>query len=182
MSQTMVYHRPPGARQNDHANSKEFEQTVGEALGPFKIDHSKSNDKLDFWCPGFFTEVKEKRQPISNRWPLPEGCAIEDAFILDELSIRKAADHYPFVWFVLRDYPNDRIFLAGIAEILCADRVRVNRVGPPPGNVAKGKWVLNLTQFRLLEDLSDITPTILGTIVALPWKQSACLIPTEVQE
>lgn len=174
----MQYSRPPGSRANDHANSKEFEAVVGEALGTFKIDQTSANDRLDFWVPGCFVEVKEKRQPISNKWPLPD-CPVEDAFILDELTVRRAMLQYPFVWFVLRDVPGDRIFLASIAEIICADRVRVNRVGPAPQHVAKGKWVVNLGQFTQLDNLSDVLPTMLAGAVALPWTNSACLIPTD---
>ena len=76
-----------------------------------------STDELDWWMPGSFVEVKAKNQPISNRWPLP--CAEPDAFILDELSVRKALAHFPHAYFVFLDHPLQRVFVARVDEVIC---------------------------------------------------------------
>lgn len=173
----MKYPRNPHQRQGDHRNARVNEELVGTWLGDFKVANLDSTDRLDYWVPGIFLDVKEKRQPIGPRWPLPAGTVEANAFILDELSVRKAMSHHPHAYFVLHDCPHDRWFLARADEVVCADRVRINRVGST--NVAKGKWVLDLTQFRqLLSPAEQLLQTILADQIQMPWKQSACLVPT----
>ncbi len=176
MTTNLNYPRTASWRGSDHKNAREFEEQVGEWIGSFKVSNLESTDRLDWWIPGFLLDVKEKNQPLTNRWPLPEGCASVDAFILDELSIRKAFVKGPSAYFLMRDRPGgDRVFLARIDEVLCADRCRVNRIG----RVAKGKWVLNLKQFRQLNNPAEqLLPEILSDQVKMPWKQSACLVQT----
>lgn len=173
----MQYARRPGVSRSDFLNSKDYEEKVGTWLGDFKISNLTSTEKLDWWVPGFFIDVKERRQLLGVRWPLPEGCAHEDAMILDELSVRKAMAHFPHAYFLLRTLPEDRVFLARVDEVICGDHVRVNRVGNT--GVAKGKWVINVAQFRQLDDpANELLPAVLADQVATPWKQSGCLVPT----
>lgn len=175
---TDIHHPRPGyASQHDRNAAKAFEAEVGTWLGEYKIERLDSKTETDFWVPGFYVEVKEKRQPLSDVWPLPAGCLSEDAFILDELSVRRLCEKFPYAWFVLRDVPGDRIFLASIAEIVCGDHVRLNRIGSTDHK--KGKWVIDLSQYALLQHPSDVLPTILDNCVTLPHRQSACLVPTE---
>lgn len=177
----MRYPRPSGASHADFAAAKTFENVVGEWLGQFKIGNLSSTDKMDWWVPGFYLDVKERRRPIGPRWPIPEGVERNDVFILDELSVRKAMLHMPHAYFVLRALPEDRVFLARIDEIVCGDRIRVNRVGET--GVAKGKWLLNLLQFRQLEDPeTELLPAVLADQIAVPWKRSDCIIPTNEED
>lgn len=178
MTGTLNYPRNAGWRQGDRNNAKEFEAEVGTWLGNYKIENLNATDRMDYWVPGLYVEVKEKRQPLSGRWPLPAGCAAEDAFILDELSYRRALEKFPHAWFVLRDVPLERTFIASISELACADRVRVNRVGGT--GVAKGKHVYNLLQFRQLTDPGEFLGIAFASAVTMPWKQSACLIETSL--
>jgi hypothetical protein len=172
------YPRTGAQRGADKANSRASELQAGEWLGPFKVANLDATDRLDYWVPGVFLDVKEKRQRLTARWPMTATCTEPDAFVLDELSIRKAMAHFPSAYFLMHDIPGgDRWFLARIDEVVLADRERVNRVGPT--GVAKGKHVLDLRQFRLLTDpATELMPMILADQIALPWKQSACLHPT----
>ncbi len=178
----MKYARTAEQRRSDHANARANEELVGSWLGSFKVGNLDSTDRLDWWIPGVYIEVKEKRQRITARWPLPD-CDEGDAFILDELSVRKAMAHFPHAYFVLHDLPGgSRWFLARVDEVAMADRCRLNREGPArsPGasGVLKGKHVVDLRQFRLLTDpATQLLPTVLADQIAMPWKQSALLIP-----
>lgn len=172
----MKHARPAQWQRNDHFGSKEYESQVAGWLGHWKISKTSSNTELDFWIPGCFLEVKEKRQPLSARWPLP-GCRAEDAFVLDELTVRKALEKFPHAFLLLRDVPLDRTFLAPIWQLACADRVRVDRETSP--GFKKGKWVVDMTRFiRLYQPDEELLPKMLAELVATPWKQSPCLLPT----
>lgn len=173
----MRYARTGAQRAADKAASRASELQAGEWLGQFKVANLDATDRLDYWVPGVFLDVKEKRQRLTARWPMPATCTEPDAFVLDELSIRKAMAHFPSAYFLMHDLPGDRWFLARIDEIVLADRERVNRVGPT--GIAKGKHILDLRQFRHLTDpAAQLLPTILADQISLPWKQSACLHDT----
>lgn len=175
---TLHYARTADQRRGDHAAARQFEEEVGAWLGTHRIPNLDSKDRMDWWVPGVYIDVKEKRQPISKVWPLPPGSPPEECFILDELSVRRAMEKFPHAYFVVRDVPGgNRIFLMRIDEVVCADRVRVNRVGST--NVHKGKWVLDFRQFRQLSNpAEELLPAVLADQVSIPWKQSACLVPT----
>lgn len=173
----MKYARTASQRAGDKQAARASENLVGTWLGGYKIASLDANDRMDYWVPGVYLDVKEKRQTLTSRWPLPEGCVEGNAFVLDELSIRRALEHHPHSYFVLHDLPYDRWFLARADEVVCCEHTRVNREGAT--GVKKGKWVVDLTQFRLLDNPAEqLLPTILADQVALPWKQSACLVPT----
>lgn len=171
--------RTVAQRHGDFAAAREFENLVGKWLGPYKVENLDAVDRMDFWIPGVFLDVKEKRQPLSGMWPLPAGAKPVDCFVLDELSIRRAMLHVPHAYFLLRDVPGgDRFFLARVDEVLMADRRRVDRIGTT--GKRKGKWVVNLLQFRQLADPeTELYPAILADQIALPWKRSECLVPEE---
>lgn len=171
----MRYDRPPGAGQSDFKAAREFEETVGEWIGPFKVPQLDATDKMDYWLPGVFLDVKERKTILTSKWPVPAGCRHEDAFVLDELSIRRAIQHGYSAYFLFRDVPFDRVFLASLLEIICADHVRINRE-TTPGRF-KGKWVLDLTQFRQIED-TEILPVVLADQISMPWKRSECIVQT----
>ena len=171
----MRYPRSVDQRQGDFDGARRDEELVGSWLGQFKVGNLDSTEQLDWWLPGSFVEVKAKNQPLSGRWPLT--CREQDAFILDELSVRKAMAHFPHAYFVLIDHPLLRVFLARVDEVVCADRCRINREGSR--GAKKGKWVLNLAQFRQLHDPpGQLLPTIFSDQASEPWKGSALLIGT----
>ncbi len=173
----MKYARTGAQRAADHANARQNELLVQTWLGDFVVPNLDSTERLDFWIPGTFLDVKEKRQRITARWPMPATVTEPDAFILDELSIRKAMAHFPSAYFLLHDCPMERWFLARADEVMCGDRERLNRQGTT--GVDKGKWVIDLRQYRQLADPSvELLPAILADQVAMPWKLSQCLIPT----
>lgn len=172
----LKYPRTGSQRRGDFAAAREFELTVSSWLGPFKIEHLDATDKMDFWVPGIFLDAKEKGQQVSGRWPLPEGCPPEEAFILDELSVRRAIEKGPSAYFVLHDRPRQRVYLARVDEICAGSHRRIDRVGST--DVKKGKWVIDLREYRRLDDPAhQLLPTILADQIALPWRVSACLIP-----
>jgi len=165
------YSRPPGSPSADFATARIFEEEVGAQLAEQGVEHIQRfshNDDLDIWVPGYYLEVKEKRQPLTDRWHLLEGVEPENLFVLDELSVRRGVRHWPAVYFLLRDVPLNRCFLAPIWEVIACRRARINRQG-------KGKWVVDLTEFRQLNDLDEINPIIMQELPELPWKSSACL-------
>lgn len=177
----MAYDRPPGAKRADFEDARLFEEQVGEWLGDYRIGNLDSPTRLDWWIPGFFLDVKEKRQTLSARWHLLGDVPEEDLFVIDELSVRKAAEHFPHAYFLLRCRPTGRMFLARIDEMFCAERVRRDRVSS--AGHRKGKWIIDMTQFRQLVDPAvELKQMILADQVQTPWKVSPCLAINEVQE
>jgi hypothetical protein len=178
----VTYARPRGAGQYDFHAARAFEELVGTWLGPFKIAHLDDPNRLDYWVPGPYIDVKEKKKSLTLRWQLLDGVPERDLFVIDELSVRKAAEHFPHAYFLIRDVPGgDRIFLARIDEMFCADRVRRNRVGPT--GHAKGKWIVSLAGFRQLTDpANQLLPAVLSDQVQTPWKASHCLSLLDIPE
>lgn len=178
----MSYARPPGAHAMDFANAREFEEQVGEWLGNFKVGNLNSPTRLDWWKPGFFLDVKEKRQKLGERWHVLPYVPEEFMFVLDELSVRRAAEYFPYAYFLIRDVPGGgRIYLARIDEVFCAERARLNRISDA-GN-AKGKWVLDLRNFRLLTDpANQLLQTVMFDLTQMPWKDSQCLSMLPIPE
>lgn len=177
----MAYDRPAGAPAQDFAAARPFEEQVGEWLGDYKIANLDSPIRLDYWLPGLFVDVKEKRQRLTERWHLLADVAEPDLFVIDELSIRKALEHFPGAYFLLHDLPGERIFLASIAEMVCARRARCNRVSS--SGHAKGKWIMCFTDFRQLDDpATELVSAMLADQVGTPWKRSECLSPAAITE
>lgn len=172
---TAPYKRTKAQKQHDFVAARAFEEQVGEWLGEYKVSHLDRPDKLDWWVPGVYVEVKEKNQRLTERWHLLPGVREPDLFIIDELSVRRAAEHFPHAYFVLHDRPSGRLFLARVDEIFCAERARRMRDG-------KGKWVIDLRNFRELERGSDLLQAILEDQVALGWKKSECITQLKVEQ
>lgn len=176
-----LYGRPAGAAQSDFAAARAFEEEVGNWLGEYKIANLDSSTRLDYWVPGFYLDVKEKRQPLGKRWHLLDGVPETDLFVLDELSVRRAAEHFPHAYFLIRDCPTGRIFLARIDEVFSTTHARVNRRTSEQHR--KGKWVLDLTNFRMLDDPPlELLPLVLNDQVETTWKQSPCLTEKEIPD
>ena len=160
------YARPPGANFHDLQEARHYEQVIAGALPAYRIDKTDSTIELDFWVPGFYLDVKEKKQPLTARWHLLEA-AHEDTFVLDELSLRKALKHYPYAYFLLRDRPLDRLFLAGCWELACVRRTRVNRQG-------KGKLLLDLNDFRQVTHDTFVSE-VMADLATVRWGVSECV-------
>lgn len=166
------YHRTTEQKQKDFQKAKEFEEKVEEALPNARINATESSDELDFFVPWIWVEAKEKRQRLTARWWLIEGTDEKDLFVVDELTVRRACKHFPWAYFILRDVPEDRMFLVSIAELVTADRVRRNRVG-------KGKWILDTSQFRQLDSLDGLMGQVVEDLEKRVWRLSECLTQGE---
>jgi len=164
----VTYSRRPGQSNIDLQNAKEFEDEVRRVLPGYVHVRTESTVDLDFYIPPIVVEVKEKRQKLTDRW-LGNKPIEDDLFVLDELTVRKALKHWPYVWFVLKDCPQERIFLASISEVLSADRHRFNRSG-------KGKWVIDTSGFSTFP-LEAIMDRIRVDIAMEEWKASCCVVP-----
>lgn len=164
----MAYHRTAKQKIGDFAVAREFEEEVARHLPAEQVTMFDHSDALDVWIPGYLLDVKEKRQRLTKRWQLLPGVDEVDLIVLDELGIRRALRHWPAAYFLMRDLPQDRLFLASITEVVCAERVRRQRVG-------KGKWILDLNNFLQVDSLDDVHGLIVADQAATPWKLSGCL-------
>lgn len=175
-----TYSRPPGANQTDFVDARQFEEEVGTWLGDFKIANLDSSTRMDYWIPGVQLDVKEQKSPLGDRftkhWP---GVEQLDLFVIDELSVRRALhDHGTSAYFLIRQRPTGRLFLARADEMACTERVRLDRE-TSPGN-KKGKWLVRLSAFRQITDHRSLLDVVLGDQIALPWKRSECLSELEI--
>lgn len=168
------YVRPAGAPQKDFAEARAFEEAVAAAVPVPTINRFSSNTDLDIWVPGYFLEIKEKKQRYTERWtslvhPLPE----EHLFIIDELTVRRGMDKYPYVYFLLRDRLLDRTVLAPAWEMIAIPRVRVDRHG-------KGKWLIDIRNFTEValhpgQDREFFHSRAIGLLAQTPWLDSNCV-------
>lgn len=164
-----TYKRPDGAVQRDFLNARDFEEKVAEQIGVPNHSRFTAKDELDIWVPGYFLEVKEKRQRLNPRWHLLGEVPEEELMILDELTVRRALRHWPYVFFLLRDVPRQTMFLAPIWELVTNHHfTRVDRDG-------KGKWVIRLDDYRPLADLTDLHDIATTLVLEMPWYEPACL-------
>lgn len=172
-----MYSRPPGSQRADHIASKVFEDEVAAVL-PEADNRTGSTTEVDFYVPGYFLEVKEKRQSFTERWLLLDGVDEKDIFILDELSFRRTASHSPNGYFLFKDVPGgERLFYANALEVACANKARANRCTSRDDNGEdrlKGKLILDMTQFRQLTSLKKLDKAIRADLLAKRWKDSEC--------
>lgn len=170
-------HRPAGAARADYLAAKDYEAVVEFMLGPGIVSYVTSNTELDFHRPGYYLDVKERKSNLSDEWDLPPGCSKDDAFVIDELSVRKALRHYPAAYFWLHECQTDRVFLARIDEVVCGNHTRQDREVDKNGSL-KGKWVVDLNDFRELDQIQQpmVDVLILEDLAEMSWKQSPLLI------
>lgn len=169
----MTYPRPAGASASDFAEARIWEEEVA-GLYPAEsvVTRFDSVDDIDIWFPGVYLELKEKKQRYGNRWVREGGPREPDMFILDELTVRRAAEKYPAVFFLLRDRPMNRLFFAPIWELLSVQRIRLNRL---TGKVAKGKWIIDVTHFRQIESPAEAHRLAVEELAKQLWRSSECL-------
>lgn len=172
------YRRTQAQHGHDFLNARIWEEEVA-GLWPEDevISRFDSIEDIDLWFPGVYLELKEKNQKYSKRWlangaPAPE----EDLFIIDELTVRRALAHYPSVFFLIRDNPSGgRVFFAPIWELVSVERVRFNR-----GN--KGKWLIDMGGFRVLDDVGDAHRMAVKELAAKRWKAPGAMSEREVPQ
>jgi hypothetical protein len=176
----LTYGRPPGTKLSDFENARDFENEVADSLPAWKRTEFNSNDRLDIWIPENYVECKEKRQPLSKRWHLLDGVDEVNHFVMDELSVRRACRHWPSAFFVIRDVPGgNRLFVISIVELVCVERVRVNR--KTSDTHMKGKWLIDLSECYRLGHLAELHPYMQQYLLDTPWKKSPCLGKKEVR-
>jgi len=159
----------------DFADAREWEEQLAEVFGPNVITRFDSKTEMDIWVPGYYIEAKEKKQRYTARWHLLPGADEQDLFIIDELTIRRSAEKYPAAFFVLRDRPMERLFLAPIWELISCERARVDRV-------KKGKWIVDVRNFRQISDESEIPDIVPAMLADVGWRKSHSLTQLEVPQ
>lgn len=176
MTITNRYTRTEAERRFDFKNAREYEEYVANRIGVPNLTKFNGKDDLDIWVPGYFIEIKEKNNTYTEGWRVLEGVEERNLFILDELTVRKALQWFPNVFFVLRDKADKaepRVFLAPIWEIISIDKARLNR-GHTETHT-KGKWIIDLSQFTRLADEADIPELATKLLMDKVWKESQCL-------
>lgn len=170
------YRRTAAQRAGDFEQARAWETEVAEQFraGTFRSAFN-STDDLDFWFPGVFLELKEKRQSYTQRWWLLPNVPERDLFIIDELTVKRALQHYPAVLFLIRDVPGGRLFYVPIWELVSVERARVNRV-------KKGKWVIDLSHFRTINDPVQAYDLFVQEMASQRWKDSSVASHKEVPQ
>ena len=159
----------------DFAEARVWEEQLAEVFGPNVITRFDSKTEMDIWVPGYYVEAKEKKQVYTKRWHLLPGVPEENLFIIDELTIRRSAEKYPAAFFVLRDRPQFRLFLAPIWELIAVERARVDRV-------KKGKWIIDVTNFRQIAAEREIPDIATALLAEVGWRKSHSLTQLEVPQ
>jgi hypothetical protein len=168
----LTYQRTTAQRQGDFKGARAFEEQVALHLPEWRVTEFDHTDRLDVWVPGYYVEVKTKGQPLTARWHRLEGVEERDLFVMDELSVRRALKYYPEAYFLIYDIPENRYFIANAIEFALVERARLNRAG-------KGKWIVNLANFRRLASLDQINELVQADLASLWWKQSPCWAPVK---
>jgi hypothetical protein len=172
------YHRPPGAAARDFAEARVWEEQVADMFPADQIvTQFDSPDALDIWFPGFYLELKEKKQKYGQRWWLIDNVPEQSLFIIDELTVRRGAEKYPAVFFLLRDRPRGRLYYAPIWELLAVERVRLNR---KTKGALKGKWVFDIENFRRIDSVEEARVMAVQDLASQAWRQSHCLSEKDV--
>lgn len=132
---------------------------------PFE-DHTASLKKLDFsfgdpkakTCFSF--DVKEKRQHyITRNWQhvnIPE----EYLFILDDLAARKILAFAPNSGLVIRDNIHQKYYFCSIVDLYLMPKIRVNRLIKKQVETQKGKWLIDLRNGKMCDNLNEIFAAI----------------------
>lgn len=172
----MPYHRTTEQQQSDFQKSRAYEEHVESCLGVPTITRFNSANDLDIYVPtdveeGWYLEIKEKNQSYTDGWHLLDGVPERDLFIMDELTMRRAMLKYPNVMFLIRDNAANkdmpRLFMTPIWDLICVDKVRVNRV-------KKGKWIINLAALPRIADETAIVEFATHAISSQLWLSPMC--------
>ena len=139
-----------------------FEREVRKYLAENSIvfeDGTRSNTSLDFFLPRhkLYFDVKEKSQQ-SNPENLGEATtAEEDIFIIDDLAARKLLLHAPRSFCLIKDSSAKAItyFVYSIVDLLCIPKKRVRRPIERTVRTFKGKWLVDLRDAAVFDELDD---------------------------
>jgi hypothetical protein len=139
-----------------------FEQEVKSFLTANQIpfeDGTKSKSALDFHIlrRKIFFDAKEKTQPFSmNNWN--EATVPQDnLFIIDDLAARKLLQHAPLSFCLIKDssIAPPMLYIYSIVDLLCIPKQRVKRPIERTVKAFKGKWLLDLRDAAVFDELGD---------------------------
>lgn len=122
-------------------------------------DSTASHSEIDFLLPELriALDAKEKTQPFAMKnWgnvPILQ----ENLFIIDDLAARKLLLHAPLSFVLIKDSSSDHAayFVYSIVDLLCIPKRRVNRPIERIVKALKGKWLLDLRDAAIFDELSD---------------------------
>ena len=136
------------------------------ALGWQLEDHTSDHDHPDL---GFLRtvrgksvraalELKEKRQPLRDRWVELAGVPEHVLLVLDEVSARKLLARAPRAFLLFHDLtqPEWPYVLFTIIDLFCLPKVRVQRPINLNGPRMKGKWLLDRRHGQAFANLNGV--------------------------
>ena len=123
------------------------------------VDHCDDYKRLDFsiaFSEGKFrVDVKEKRQnyTVSN-WPSLD-CPQEFLFILYDLAARKILAYAPNSGLLIRNNLSHSYYFLNVVDLFMMPRIRANRKIHKYQEKVKGKWLIDLRNGILCENLDQ---------------------------
>jgi hypothetical protein len=139
-----------------------FEQEVKAHLQARTIpfdDGTASKTTVDFHLPRYriFFDAKEKTQPFSLKNWKESTTTEEHLFIIDDLAARKLLFHAPLAFCLIKNSsmspPMFHIF--SVVDLLCVPKKRVRRPIEKSVKTFKGKWLLDLRDAAVFDQLGD---------------------------
>jgi len=110
-------------------------------------DNTASYDDIDFVIEVdkyvFHIDAKEKKTNYRKAWVEFSKINETDLFILDELGIRKLFHFFPNFFVVIKDNMKQKYYLYNSFDVLCMDRIRLNRPIVKTVEQLKGKWLIS---------------------------------------
>jgi hypothetical protein len=165
---TTIYERKAEYWTRDLAD-RAFEEEVKTgllALGWELQDHTSDHDHPDL---GFLRtvrgksvhaalELKEKRQPLRDRWAELAGVPEHELLVLDEVSARKLLARAPRAFLLYHDLtrPDAPYVLYTIIDLFCMPKVRVQRSINLAQRRMKGKWLLDRRHGQVFVSLNSM--------------------------
>ena len=103
-------------------------------------------------------ELKEKRQPLRDRWVELAGVPERELLVLDEVSARKLLARAPRAFLLFHDLtqPERPYVLFTIIDLFCMPKVRVQRAINLNDRRLKGKWLLDRRHGQVFANLNDV--------------------------
>ncbi len=139
-----------------------FEQEVRSLLISQKIpfvDGTQSTSELDFFLPrhNVFFDAKEKAQRFSMKNWTGAAIAQEDLFIIDDLAVRKLLRNGPLSFCLIKDSSSPPVmyYIYSLVDLLCIPKTRVRRPIEKSVKAFKGKWLVNLRDAAVFDELRD---------------------------
>lgn len=112
-------------------------------------------------------EVKEKKSRYDTReWPL-DDMDEKDAFILDDLTVRKCLVRGPRCVILVWDHITKEYFVFPIVDLALMPRKRVNRQIHRNTLTLKGKWIIDFRNGQKCSNLDEVFKAIRAYVTAL---------------